>query len=271
MLELDFIETPEHVLLERRLAGIGSRFLAGLLDSLIIAGIYVLLIIIAVVSGLVAFFGTDSWAEDMATWSFALLVVVFFLVYWGYFVFFEMGTNGQSPGKKWQNIRVVKDGGGAITFTDVAVRNLLRAVDGIAFYGVAGVCMFVSRKAQRLGDLAAGTVLVSEKASDYSAGSGGRSPAQWEQEATAGALRTTGLSPEEYRILMNYWVRRSELTLEARHRLLQTVVRPILTRGEQHPPNESGEELERQLAKLIYEANLAGRGGVPPLPTEGTQ
>lgn len=264
MQELDFIETPENVLLERRLAGIGSRFLAGLLDSVILLGIYLVLFIIAVMSGLVASFTLDNRAEGMATWTFAFLVVVYFLVYWGYFAFFEMRTNGQSPGKKWQNIRVVKDGGGAIAFTDVAVRNLLRAVDGLAFYAVAGVCMFVSRKAQRLGDLAAGTVVISEKTSDYSAGSGGLPLAQWEQEATPGALRATGLSPEEYRILVNYWARRNELTLEARHRLLQTVVRPILTRGEQHPPNESSEELERRLAKLIYEAKLAGRGGAGP-------
>lgn len=263
MLELDFIETPEHVLLERRLAGIGSRFLAGLLDSVILLGIYVVLIIIALMSGFVGLFALDNWAEGIATWTIAFLVVVYFLVYWGYFAFFEMRTNGQSPGKMWQNIRVVKDGGGAITFTDVAIRNLLRVVDGLVFYGVAGVCMFVSRKAQRLGDLAAGTVVVSEKTSDYS-GSGARPQAQWEQEATAGALRATGLSPEEYRILVNYWVRRNELTLQARHRLLQTVIRPILTRGEQHPPNESSEEMERRLAKIIYEANLAGRGGAGP-------
>ena len=264
MLEIDVIETPEHVLLERRLAGIGSRFLAGLLDTLILTGIALLLYLIAVMTGMLVFYGTGGLAGDLFTWTMALLIVLFFLIYWGYFAFFEMGTNGQSPGKKWQRIRVVKDGGGAITFTDIAIRNLLRAVDGLVFYGVAGVCMFISRKAQRLGDLAAGTVVISEKTSDYSAGSGEHLPAEWEQEATAEALRATGLSPEEYRILMNYWVRRNQLTLEARYRLLQTVVRPILSRGQQHPPNESAEELERLLANLIYEANLAGRGGAAP-------
>lgn len=237
MQDFDFIETPENVELQRSLAGIGTRFIAGLLDNLII---FASLLVVALIGILAGAWGMGKHPElgGAVIW---LLMVVFFLIYWGYFVFFEMVTNGQSPGKKSQRIRVVKDGGGAITFVDIAIRNLLRPVDFIGLYAVAGLCMFLTRKSQRLGDLAAGTLVVSEAVSDYSAKSDKRRKAvgRWEDEATAEVLRATQLTPEEYHALTSYWRRRSELTVAARHRLLDRLVRPILRRVNWTTPRRS--------------------------------
>ncbi len=271
MQELDFIETPENVELQRRLAGIGTRFIAGLLDTLILIAIYVVLLLIWLVSTFADVSGDADFLFEAWTWSMAILLLLGFVVYWGYFVFFEMRTNGQSPGKKSQKIRVVKDGGGAITFTDIAIRNLLRVVDGIAGYAVAGICMFVTRKAQRLGDLAAGTVVISEATSEYFARSGSKGDVQWQREASPEALRATGLNPEEYRLLSNYWMRRSQITLDARRQLLLTLVLPILKRHGQAPRDESVAMLEYHLELLMHKA-IASEQTKPPAPgSQGVQ
>jgi uncharacterized RDD family membrane protein YckC len=247
MQDFDFIETPENVELQRKLAGIGTRFIAGLLDNLIIFAIFLVLFLLGLFSvGAGAMFSSEAGAVVIG-----FLIVVMFVVYWGYFAFFEMVTNGQSPGKKSQSIRVVKDGGGAITFIDIAIRNLLRAVDFLGMYAVAGIFMFITRKSQRLGDLAAGTVVILEAVSDYSARSGRKKSVQWEEEATAEVLRATQLTPEEYRVLRNYWQRRNELSLPARRRLLQQLVQPILKRAGQLRGDESIPQLEHALAALM--------------------
>jgi uncharacterized RDD family membrane protein YckC len=155
-LDFELIETPENVNLERRLAGIGSRFLAGLVDVLILAAIFIVLFLILLVGGLNLFSSSSGMKEEAAAWLIAVVAALVFIVYWGYYVFFEACFNGQSPGKRALRIRVVKQGGGPITFVDVAIRNLLRVVDCIGLYAVGGLAMFFSQKTQRLGDFAAG-------------------------------------------------------------------------------------------------------------------
>ena len=201
-------------------------------------------------------------------WALALMIAVAFIVYWGYFVFFEMIMNGQSPGKRSQKIRVVKDGGGAITFTDVAVRNLLRVVDAQGVYAVGGICMFWTRKAQRFGDLAAGTVVVLEEAPNYLAGSGRKDKTQWQREATGEALRATGLSPEEYSVLHNFRMRRNQLTLEARGRLLDKLVLPILDRHNVELPNRSVSVVESYLDEMMEHAFAAEQAQAPDTEEE---
>ncbi|MHC4520990.1 MAG: RDD family protein, partial [Planctomycetota bacterium] len=256
MLEVDLIETPEDVELERRLAGIGSRFLAGLIDTIILVAIYIVLFILFAILG-----GRALMAEaaGASTWAIALVIAVSFMIYWGYFAFFEMVMNGQSPGKRSQKIRVVKEGGGAITFTDVAIRNLLRVVDAQGGYAAAGICMFLTQKAQRLGDLAAGTVVVLEEAPSYLASSDKKDRTEWNREVTGEALRATGLTPEEYRVLQNFWLRRNQLTLEARERLLDKLIVPILEKHNMRPPDKSVAAVELYLDKMMRQALAVGQ------------
>ena len=244
MQDFDLIETPENVELRQPLAGIGTRFLAGLIDNLLIGSV---MLVVAALAGLASYgtitdiVETGNWAN---AWLLAVLLVILFLVYWGYFVFFELYTNGQSPGKKHMKIRVVKEGGGAITFTDVMIRNLLRGVDAIGGYFVAGACMFISRKVQRLGDLAAGTVIVSENTTDYTAMRATAGRITWDQPITPEAMEATGLTPQEYGAVMSYWWRRPELTVEARRRVLPKLLRPIVRRVGVTLPGDSLESLE---------------------------
>jgi len=251
--DFDRIETPENVELEQRLAGIGSRFIAGLVDVLVMVAVLAILAVILMLVGLFDIFDTVEAAENFQAWTITVSIILMFLVFWGYFVFFEVRTNGQTPGKKSLKIRVVKEGGGGIIFVDAAIRNLLRVVDFLPFgYAVGGISMFFTRKTQRLGDLAAGTVVVSEQMSDYSARSDKPTKIAWEREVSPEALRTTGLKPEEYRALQNYQLRRAELSLDARKNILPKLLTPIMERlGKPIPEDPSLVVLERYVDELL--------------------
>ncbi len=255
MEDFDLIETPENVELQRRLAGIGSRFIAGLLDNLLIALMYLVLFILLLVIGInFTDVGISSTSE---IWLFAILIIIAFAIYWGYFVLFEMWTNGQSPGKKYVKIRVVQVEGGGISFSSIAIRNLLRAVDAIGFYAIAGIVMFITKKVQRLGDLAAGTVVVSEELPNYSSRYDKKKQILDNEAITSVALEATGLKPEEYRLLHNYWLRRKDLNIEARRQLLPQLIRPILNRMGHSLPHESLEVLEEYVEGIITKAKSA--------------
>lgn len=237
----DFIETPENVMLERELAGIGIRFTACFIDYLLIALILFVVSIFLWVTSDIHFFEMRRFRISI---SFIIFVIFQFMLFWGYFAFFELFRNGQTPGKKNQNIRVVMDSGQPVTFIPVAIRNLIRIID--TPLGV--ICMFITRKWQRLGDLAAGTVVVSEAIYDYSAKEGKGKNREWEKAVSPEAIKATNLTPEEFRVLTNYWTRRHEFQIEARNRLLKTLVMPILVRCGKVSPNES-------LASIDYHVN----------------
>jgi uncharacterized RDD family membrane protein YckC len=149
------IETPEAVSFGYDVAGIGSRFMAALVDTLLIG------VLQAVVLGLTI--AALSSAQG-GPWIAAGLGLLAFALLWGYYLLFEMIWNGQSPGKRWVGLRVIKESGAPISFVDSAIRNLVRLVDFLpAYYGVGVLVMFFNDRARRLGDFAAGTLVVRER------------------------------------------------------------------------------------------------------------
>jgi uncharacterized RDD family membrane protein YckC len=162
------IETPERVPLHFALASIGNRFLACAVDHLIqlVAVVLILLLALTLAGGL------GEAAErvwDAPKWAQALLVVAYFVVWSGYFALFEWWWRGQTPGKRWLRLRVIREDGRPITFYEAAARNLVRvfdmmpAVPLIPLYSVGLVSVFASARDQRIGDLVAGTVVVRER------------------------------------------------------------------------------------------------------------
>src|ERR1019366_2225479 len=165
------IDTPEQIPLEFPLAGIGSRSLALAVDTCIQAGAGLALIASAYAVGARA-----SKMPTKGAWTLAVLVLLWFLVQFGYFAVFESTWNGQTPGKRLSNLRVIQDSGRPITVYEAVARNLLRIVDSIpALYGVAIICALLSAKSKRLGDYVAGTVVVHEKPAVLETGFGGDS------------------------------------------------------------------------------------------------
>jgi len=157
------IDTPENVAFGYRVAGLGSRFLATLLDTLII----LLLQLIVSIAFFVVINGLDNIGTGgkLSAWVYAVYGIVTFLFYWGYYIFFEMLWNGQSPGKRWTGIRVIRTDGTPITLSESFIRNLTRLVDFLPFaYGIGVISMFLDKQSRRLGDLAAGTLVVHDRA-----------------------------------------------------------------------------------------------------------
>jgi uncharacterized RDD family membrane protein YckC len=148
------IATPEGVELELALAGLGSRFVAALLDSLIQVGLWLALLIT---------FGILEAADVASAIGVAFVSVGAFLIVFGYDVAFETLNNGRTPGKRMAGVRVVRTGGQPIGLRTSAVRNLVRMADILpGMYGVGMVSIMATRRNQRLGDLAAGTLVVRE-------------------------------------------------------------------------------------------------------------
>src|SRR3981081_3645330 len=157
------IETPERVQLHFALASIGNRFIACAIDHTIqIVTLIVIFTVFAVISDNAEF---STRLSNAPQWVIALMVVLVFLLMSGYFAIFEWLWHGQTPGKRWLKLRVIREDGRPISFFEAAVRNLLRDFDIMPapFYSVGLISVFISDKDQRVGDMVAGTVVVRER------------------------------------------------------------------------------------------------------------
>jgi uncharacterized membrane protein SpoIIM required for sporulation/uncharacterized RDD family membrane protein YckC len=155
------VETPELVVLSYTIAGIGSRAYAALIDYTIC-----FFIVIAADIGVTVFVAKRGGLMRNASsvLAISIIVLVQFAVLWGYYVLFEALNDGRTPGKMLQRLRVVRDGGYSVTFGASAVRNLMRIVDmqPLLIYGVGMISVLLSKSGKRLGDMAAGTIVVKE-------------------------------------------------------------------------------------------------------------
>ena len=122
--------------------------------------------LIAIASVILASFSfIERSLSGAPKWVYAVMILLLFLIFAGYFAFFEWIWNGQTPGKRWLKLRVIREDGRPITFWEAAVRNLLRSFDmmPIPFYSVGLISVFSTTRDQRIGDMVAGTVVVRER------------------------------------------------------------------------------------------------------------
>jgi uncharacterized RDD family membrane protein YckC len=157
------VDTPENIAFSYQVSGIGSRFLAALIDTAII-GILMIVALLTAAAFLSTSVGHDLIGGVAQSWIIAGYSLLAVIIYWAYYIFFELIWNGQSPGKRLIGLRVIRTDGTPVTAVDSAVRNLVRLVDFMpAYYGVGVIVMLVNSQARRLGDLAAGTVVIKER------------------------------------------------------------------------------------------------------------
>src|SRR5579859_375830 len=148
------VATPERVSFGYQVAGLGTRAIAQLLDLLIVFGILVALSLAA--GGVTAFTGSALAGE-------LILIIGGFITVFGYFWASEAMWSGQTLGKKAFRLRAVGDRGEPLTFLQAGIRNIVRIVDFLPYgYGVGVVVLFINGKGKRLGDLAAGTIVVKD-------------------------------------------------------------------------------------------------------------
>jgi uncharacterized RDD family membrane protein YckC len=154
------IDTPELVYIEMPLAGIGSRFIAIFIDY----AIWTALLLLLIVLGAMVLPGIRSLDRLSVNWGVGIIIFILFLFHWGYFTLFEALWNGQTPGKRITHIRVIHRSGRAIGFVESLTRNLIRFVDSLpSLYAIVLITMFLNRQNQRLGDMAAGTLVVRDR------------------------------------------------------------------------------------------------------------
>lgn len=232
------IETPEHVQVSYELAGLGSRFVALLLD----AGLQ--FVVLSVLIGIVLRVAVYLQAPRTALFV-AVLLSCSALLSIAYFVALEVAWRGQSLGKRLTGLRVIRTGGGTVGFTEAAVRNLLRLIDWLpALYVVGALFIFFSRHCQRVGDFAAGTLVVRERfATPPPSGAGNSGPPE-------DRLRTL-VSPPERAMLERFLERRHQLEPQARYRLAEQLAARLRRHDPQgwtgREPEEILEEAWRRL------------------------
>jgi uncharacterized RDD family membrane protein YckC len=156
------METPEQVELDLELAGLGSRFLAVLVDLFWKAALTLVLgLLVAVV---VALFAGPGQFDRPSMVLIAAVVAAVYALWLGYAIYFEVKWNGQTPGKWAVGIRAIRDGGAPVDFRAACVRNLLAMADFLpVFYLLGALLVLLTTRRQRLGDMAAGTLVIRER------------------------------------------------------------------------------------------------------------
>jgi uncharacterized RDD family membrane protein YckC len=220
------VRTPESIALQYELAGLGSRFLALAIDQalqIVLIAIVVVAILSAGLQTLVA-----GGGKVVASIELALLLVIVFVILFGYFIAFETLWNGQTPGKRALGIRVVRDGGYPIDFGAALIRNIIRIGELVlGYYAISAVSMLVSKENKRLGDFAAGTIVVRDAKLAFAQRPSG-------EPAPAAYAPTLYLAGSERAVIKRFLERRDTLDAQKRREL----ARKLATRVRDRVPSE---------------------------------
>jgi uncharacterized RDD family membrane protein YckC len=235
------IATPEGVDLELTLAGVGSRFTSAVVDGAIQFAIVVALLILG------ALLGTG--------WAIAAFTLLAFLLFAGYDIAFEVLASGRTPGKRLNGLRVVRTDGSPVGFLTSSIRNIIRLVDILpAFYLVGIIAVLVTDQNQRLGDLAAGTLVVRERLGDRRRARAVLTPQSLRPVPAAGAppaawatWDVAAISEAEIVAVRRFLERRDELTFEARAQLASELAAGLRPKVAGPPSELRSEEFLVQL------------------------
>jgi len=241
------ITTPEHVEIRLEPAGAGSRFLAIVIDAVIVLGIT-----IALGFALMQLLPPGVTAAIVLTANFAIT--------WGWHVYFETQHGGRSPGKRALRLRVVDARGLPVSLHQSLVRNIMRAIDfAPMFYGFAAIATLVDPRRRRLGDVVADTLVIRDAR-----------PLAWRGQLAAerryNSLRTPRvlrlirhrISLEEREFLLALCIRADKMSPPARYDLMEEVAaayRTKLSIDDDEPI--SGETFVRELTAILFASRVA--------------
>jgi uncharacterized RDD family membrane protein YckC len=246
------IETPEQTALDFAIAGVGSRFLALAYDMLI-------QLLVGIIVGVTAALLSpvfSSLPSQASLWGVAILILFYFLLYFGYYAFFEIIWNGQTPGKRKAGIRVIKDSGRPLTPAESIGRNLMRIVDWLpSLYAVGLVCAILNRENKRLGDLLVGSLVVREASLSDLKPTWQTTPLP--SDVISAPLGADRLTPEEFALVDSFLNRRSALEPDVRYRMADEILRRL--RLKLSLPTDGSLSTEKILESLAYERRATGR------------
>jgi uncharacterized RDD family membrane protein YckC len=249
------LQTPESVELEFVLAGIGSRaFALGIDYTLLIVGLALLLFVLSFLAGFLIelFSRLNVNARTVELWMWAIVVLIVFTIYVGYFVGFETLWQGQTPGKRWAKIRVVRDNGRPVRLSHATLRALLRPIDD--WLSIGAWLIIFSPREKRLGDWVAGTLVIQEESRM------GRQSLLVSENAQPLATQLLQqadipqLQPADFAVIREYLQRRQGFTVQARNEVSLRLARQIklLIALEQVPANVTA-DLFLEAVYLAYQ------------------
>lgn len=260
------VSTPERVAFQYEVAGIGSRFLAQFIDILIISVVELVIVIAA-----------SALGGIFSSLQLGLLVtlILSFLLLAGYFLISEAAWNGQTVGKRYVRLRVVGDHGEPLTIGQAVIRNLVRIVDFLpALYAIGIVAMFSNSRAKRLGDFAAGTLVVRDRqrvslddlASVKAAAAPEPAPTSsiWTTPGTTDSSATAGTPAPIYKPV-DPALRRLVVAYAARRESLPPYRRETLAKNAEPALRAALPEIVATQGPLAALNMLAEREGVTPL------
>ncbi len=231
------VVTPEAVAVSLDVAGLGSRMIAALIDLTIQAG--AMLAVTIILAGI----GLQRGPVTVT------LIILLFVILWGYYPLLEGLSGGRTPGKRAQRLRVVRTDGQPVTVSAVLVRNVVRIVDLLpGSYAVGALSILLTKQSQRLGDLVAGTLVVREVAPPV--------PAALPPPGTdtASMVDVAGLGERDYALVRAFLERRDGLDANARTALAAEIARAIRARvGESGGARVSDEQLLEAVARSYRE------------------
>ena len=215
------IETPERIDLTLEYAGVGSRFVAQIIDELykwlIISAMGLVTLVVYLLIG-----PAKSLSPFVTYLLIGLGVILFFIIYFGYDIYFEARNNGQTPGKKKTEIRVIKDGGYPLDLNSVVIRNLVGIVDMLPIYYLLGfIVIMLNKKQQRLGDMAAGTLVIRERFKKMPTDpfAAKKNSDLQEHLYSFPPMNLAKLSAQDVFIIKNYFQRYDQIEEQARNKL----------------------------------------------------
>jgi uncharacterized RDD family membrane protein YckC len=239
-------DSPEQVHLSFPIAGIGSRFMAFAIDTIIQSLAFVVLFLV------LAFLSPSliKYIPDIGeNWLLAIGIIGCFLLYWGYFALFEAIWNGQTPGKRNVGIRVVKDSGRAINTYEAISRNFLRSIDQLPGMYVFGlISMAISRENRRIGDYVAGTLVVHESTAEE------LNPELQDLSAAQSTLMvtTSALDFTDLQLIETFLHRRLSYEQDVRYATAMRIALHIQQKsGQSRTPGQSDEDYLQVMAKAI--------------------
>ena len=234
------IVTPDHIELDFEPAGLGSRLMAALIDVILIFLIFLALLIGGIFAGITALGlgGPESGVVFLAA-----LIIFFYTLIWGYFVFFEALWRGQTPGKRYAGIRVVLDNGLPVGWREAALRNFVRAADIMPPPAclVGSLMILLSKRGKRLGDLLAGTMVVREEFATSSHPRASRWETAWVAGAEKGRTKTSimlgdmKIDARQIQIIERYLAKRDSLPVTQRQVLVWRIASPFLKAAGEDP------------------------------------
>jgi uncharacterized RDD family membrane protein YckC len=218
------IDTPEQTVLEYPIAGLGSRFLAVLVDTAIQVALGIFVIILGSIIGA----GLSRLGGLGPQWTLAIIIFLLFLLNSGYFALFEILWNGQTPGKRLSQLRVIKDDGRPIGAYEAIVRNVVRLIDWLpTCYAIGLISIFLNRQNKRLGDMVAGTVVVHEKTLE-----GVRPYSETQLDETLPPIDAMKVTLEEAQLIETFLNRRDSLEPLLRTRMAMEIANRLADKME---------------------------------------